>query len=400
MRPMTPFAIKRNVGFLAACQALFQSATILGLTLSGLVGFALAPTPALATLPVTAVVLGTALATIPASFVMKRIGRRRGFLIGVGCGIASAAISSTAIVMGNFWLFAAGHLLAGIYQAFAQYYRFAAADMAGPAFRAKAVSWVLVGGLVAAFMGPALVRLTKDIVAVEFLGAYLGLIALGLLAIVLLLIVDLPEPSVAEQTESGRPLRAVMAQPTFIVAVLVAAIGYGVMVLAMTATPLAMVTHHHHSVDDASLVIQWHVVGMFAPSFFTGWLITRYGVVTIMLAGVAILFGHVAIAVSGIELLHYYSALILLGIGWNFTFIGGTTLVTETYGPAERAKTQAANEFIIFGTVAMASFSSGALLHLFGWTWVNIGALPFLALAGGALLWLMPRRRAALAIKP
>lgn len=392
---MATAAVKRSVGFLAACQALFQSATILGMTLSGLVGFGLAPTPSLATLPITMVVLGTALVTIPASFVMKRLGRRRGFLIGAACGISSALISSYAIFTGDFWLFVGGHVLAGVYQAFAQYYRFAAADLAGPAFRAKAVSWVLVGGLVAAFMGPALVRFTRDLAATEFLGAYLGLAVLGGVAVVLLLIVDLPEPSVAEQEQSGRPLLAVMGQPTFLVAVLAAAIGYGVMVLAMTATPLAMVTHHHHSVDDASLVIQWHVVGMFAPSFFTGWLINRFGVVSIMLAGVAILFGHVAIAVSGIALLHYYSALILLGVGWNFLYIGGTTLVAETYSPAERAKAQAANEFIIFGVVAAASFSSGALLHLFGWTWVNVGALPFLALAGLALLWLLPRRRAA-----
>jgi predicted MFS family arabinose efflux permease len=383
---------RRNVLVLAVCQAMFQSASVLIMTLSGLVGQRLADDPALATLPIAATVVGTAIATIPASLLMGRVGRRPGFILGALIGAAGGALSALAVGIADFALFCFGNLLVGVYQGFAQFYRFAAAEAARPESRGRAISLVLAGGVVAAVAGPEIAKWTRDLGAVAYMAPYLAVAALGAVPAVLLLALALPTAGAEAASAGSRPLVRIARQPAFVVAVTSAAIGYGVMILAMTATPLAMVAHHH-GVDTAAFVIQGHVLGMFLPSFVTGTLIQRLGVLTIMSAGVALLALHVAIAVSGIDVPHFLSALVLLGVGWNFLFVGGTTLLTATYEPAERAKVQALNDFLILAVVVGASFSSGALLNAFGWRGVNLVALPFLAASGLAIGWLGFRRR-------
>lgn len=394
---MASSAEHRNVFLLATCQALFNSTTILVMTFGGLVGQMLAPSPGFATVPVGLMVVGTVISTVPASFVMRRIGRRAGFQIGATAGMLGGLIGAWAISIDSFIIFSAATMLVGVFQAFAHYYRFAAADVAGPVFRPRAISLVMAGGIVAAFLGPFIARSTRDSLdGLPYAGSFLALAGLGVLSFAILSLVRIPRAEAEKAGKAGRPMSVIARQPAFIVAILSAAIGYGVMVLAMTATPLAMVGHDH-SVDDASVVIQWHVLGMFAPSFFTGSLIARFGVQRIILTGAVLLIIHVGIAVSGITFAHYLSALFLLGIGWNFTFIGGTTLLTRCHTPAEKAKVQGLNEFLVFGTVAVASFSSGALLHNFGWQSVNIGAVPVLVLILIALAWMRTRPQEGIA---
>jgi len=384
----------RSVALLALCQALFQTIAILYMTFGGLVGAALAPSGDLATLPIAATVVGTAAATIPASLLMRRYGRRAGFRIGTLIGAGGGALSAAAVLEGGFWAFCAGHLLLGAYQGFAQYYRFAAAEVAPAERRGRAISLVLTGGVAAALVGPLLGRASQGAVDTPHLGPYLAFVALSLAATLVLGFVRFAPPPVQGPAGSGRPLSALLRQPVFAVAVLGAAAGSSVMTFAMTATPLAMVGHHH-SVADAASVIQWHVLGMFVPSFFTGGLIGRHGAPAVMLAGVALLAGHVGIALSGADYLHFLSALVLLGVGWNFLYIGGTTLLTEAVEPAERSKAQAFNDFTVFGFVTLASLGSGALLQRFGWDAVNLFAIAPLLLAGAAILWLTMRRRGA-----
>lgn len=387
----------RNVGLLAVCQALSSTGQSMLIILSGLVGATLADNPALATLPVSTVVIGTLSATIPASLLMKRIGRRAGFLTGTAVGLTGASVAAVAIFHRDFVLFALGTFLWGINTGFAQFYRFAATDVAPPAFRGKAISLVLAGGVAAAIAGPTLVRVTADLLApIPFLGAYVTLTVLPLLAALALAFLDIPKPGTAESAAPGRPLLAIVRQPTFIVAVLGGMVGYSVMNLVMTATPLAMVGCGF-GVADAALVIQWHVIAMFAPSFVTGVIIQRFGVLNVMLAGMVLLAACVAVALAGVDIGHFAVALIALGLGWNFAFVGASTLVTEAYRPAERAKAQATNDFLVFGSVACASLSSGAVLHLFGWDAVQVFALPFVAVAAAAILWLKRLRRRAAA---
>lgn len=396
---VVPESERRNVLILAACQALFQTASVLIMTLSGLVGQRLAGDPAFATLPIAASVAGTAIAMIPASLFMGRFGRRPGFLLGTLIGAAGGVLSATAIAAGSFAAFCLGNFLVGAYQGFAQYYRFAAADAAGPEFKSRAISYVLAGGVVAAIAGPEIAKWTKDLTETTYLAPYVAMVALSLAATALLLFIDVPHVRAAKSQASGRPLTTIVRQPTFVVAASGAAVGYGVMILAMTATPLAMVAHHH-PVSDAAFVIQAHVLGMFVPSFFTGAIVQRTGVLPVMFTGLLLLGLHVAIAMSGSELLYFLSALVLLGMGWNFLFVGGTTLLTESYAPAEKAKVQAVNDVLIFGVVVAASFSSGALLNAFGWRGVNVVALPFLAGAGALILWYGVRRRALRRLDP
>lgn len=369
------------------------------MTLSGLVGQRLASDPALATVPIAASVAGTAIAMIPASLFMGRFGRRPGFILGTLIGAAGGTLSAAAIAAGSFVAFTLGNLLVGAYQGFAQYYRFAAADAAGPEFKSRAISYVLAGGAVAAIAGPEIAKWTKDLTAITYLAPYVVMVGLSLAATALLLFIDIPHVRAAKSLASGRSLAAIIRQPTFVVAVSGAAVGYGVMILAMTATPLAMVAHHH-AVSDAAFVIQAHVLGMFLPSFFTGTIIQRLGVLPVMLTGLVLLGLHVAIAMSGSELLHFISALVLLGVGWNFLYVGGTTLLTEAYSPVEKAKVQAVNDFLIFGVVVAASFSSGVLLNAVGWRGVNVVALPFLAAAAALMLWFGMRRRAPRRLAP
>jgi predicted MFS family arabinose efflux permease len=383
---------QRNVAVLAGCQALLLTGNAILIALSPLVGFALAPDKAFATLPVTSYVVATALNTVPASLWMKRVGRRAGFMTGAVIGIGAGALSSYAIYSGDFMLFCAGTGLAGLYNACGQYYRFAAVDVASDSFKSKAISFVMAGGIVGAFLGPGSAILTRDVFPEHlFLGSYMSTMIFALLAIGLLTLVDIPPPGEQERQSGGRPLATIVAQPVFLVAVLGGMIGYGVMNLVMTATPLAM-TACQHPFDDTAIVIQWHIVGMFAPAFFTGSLINRFGVLKIMLCGTLLMFACVAVALSGLEFLYFWTSLVLLGLGWNFLFVGGTTLLTECYAPAEKAKVQAANDFLVFGTVAAASLTSGTLLHLIGWHAVLLGALPFLAFTGLASLWLLRRR--------
>ena len=385
---------KKNVAVLATCQALLFTNNSTAIALNGLAGYALAANKALATLPVTAWVIGGALSTLPASLLMKRIGRRAGFTVGALTGMVGASICSVALYFGNFWLFCFGTMVFGVYNAVAQYYRFAAADAASADFKAKAISLVLAGGLVGGIVGPELSKHTVDLLATHYLGAYLSLI--GFLALVVLVVqwLDIPVPAAAAHKEPARPLAQIMAQPVFVVAVLAAAIAYGVMSLLMTATPLAMgLCGHPYSA--AATVIGWHVIGMFGPSFFTGSLIKRFGVLQVMAAGALLLYVVVAIALSGIGVAHFWFALVLLGVGWNFLYIGGTTLITEACTPPERAKTQGVNDLIIFVVMATSSFSSGLLLEKSGWQLLNYLALPFVTAAAVAVLWLLARGRVA-----
>ena len=376
----------RNIFVLAACQALVQTGLVSIITASGLAGHMLATDKSLATLPVSFLMIGTMITTIPASLFMGRFGRRVGFWVGTLLGAFGGVLGVISLVNGWFWLFCFAHVFYGGYQGFAQFYRFAAAEAAAPAFRSRAISYVLLGAAVAAVVGPHLVAYTKDFAASgAFVATYAIIVALSLVATIVVSFIDLPKPVEQKTAEKPRRTSAVVAQPTFLVAVTVAAIGFGVMNLAMTATPLAM-AHHHHGLNETAFVIQWHVLGMFLPSFFTGNLIGRFGAPRIMLAGVVLLFSHVAIALSGVEFLHFASALVLLGVGWNFMYLGGTTLVTETYQASEKAWAQGIFDFTVLTTVVVSSFASGALLHTFGWTGVNLLALPLLFVACAALI--------------
>jgi MFS family permease len=376
-----------NIGLLTACQAMLFSNNSTLIAINGLAGLALAPTPMLATLPVTGWVLGGAIATMPASQYMKRVGRKAGLMHGATIGIVGALLCAAAILQQSFWLLCFGTLVFGTFNAFGQYYRFVASEVAPLEFRATAVSLVLAGGLVGGILGPATSRLTIDIVEPRFTATYLALIGFVLVTLAILSRIRVPELSAAQQASSGRPLAEIARQPKYIVAVLAAAIGYGVMNFVMTSTPIAMKSCGH-AFGDTAIVISSHVVAMFAPSFFTGGLIKRFGVITVMLTGAALNLVAISIALSGLDIGHFWWALVMIGIGWNFLYIGGTTLLTETYRPEERAKAQGANEFAIFAMMTMSSLFSGMIVTGAGWEKVNYAALPLIAAVIAALSWL------------
>ncbi len=389
---MTPE--KKNVALLCATQALlFTNNTIL-IAINGLAGYALAADKSLATLPVTSYVVGAALITLPVSHLMRRIGRVNGFSLGTLIGILGALICGYAVWSHSFWTLCLGTLVMGIYNASGQYYRFAAADVVGTDFKTKAISLVMAGGLVGGMLGPQTSKLTKDLLPAEFLGSYLALIGFCVVALALQRLMSIPRLSEAEKKESGRPLAEIVRQPGFVVAVLSATVGYGVMNLLMTATPLAMKSCEH-SFGDTAFVIQWHVIAMFAPSFVTGSLIKRFGVRAILFTGVMLSLGCVAIALAGVDVIHFWVALMLIGVGWNFMYVGGTTLLTETHTPAEKAKVQGANDMAIFITMAISSALSGWLFSARGWEVMNYSAVPFLLLTGAAILFCGSRNRAA-----
>jgi predicted MFS family arabinose efflux permease len=377
---------KRNAIVLAVAQALYASGSVVIAATAGLVGVQLAPSKAWATLPVSTYVIGTMLSTVPAALLMGRIGRRAGFMIGAGVGAAAGLLSLYAIYMSSFALFTLSTPLHGVFQASSGYFRFAAADSASPAFKPKAISWVLIGGVAAAVFGTMIVMRTIDLLApVTFAGCYLATTGLALLTIAALTFLDLPKERKAA-VGASRPLREILQQPRLIVAVLCGMMATGVMNLVMTATPIAMIDCGF-GISDSSWVIQWHVLAMFVPSFFTGTLIARHGAERISLLGLVILAIGGGAAILGIRFGNFAAALILLGLGWNFAFIGATTMVAACYRTAERSKVQAVNDFAIFITVAVASLLSGKLLAGFGWNAVNYALFPMAALAFLSLLW-------------
>jgi MFS family permease len=387
---------RRNVGLLAACQALLMTNNATLIAINGLAGLALAPNAALATLPVTCWVAGGAIATMPASLHMKRVGRQRGLSLGTLWGVVGALLCAGAIWQQSFWGLCFGALVFGVYNAYGQYYRFAAADVAGPGFKSTAISLVLAGGLVGGILGPGTSRYTVDLLAPRFTGAYLALIGFALATMVLLHFVRIPALDAKAQALPGRPLREIAAQPKFIVAVLSGAIGYGVMNFLMTSTPIAMGVCGH-PYGDAAFVISSHVIAMFAPSFVTGGLIKRFGVLPVMFAGALLNFAAIGVALSGIAVAQFWWSLVLLGAGWNFLYIGGTALLTETYRPEEMAKAQGANDQAIFVMMALSSFTSGLTVTAAGWERVNLYALPMVAAVALAILWygMTQRPRAA-----
>lgn len=365
---------------LAGSQALMLSAIVLSMSLAAILGALLAPDKSLATLPVAAMVVGTAIASLPAAMLMRRLGRRAGFLMGASLGVAGSALAGYGLWQSSFVLFVLGHLLLGSYQGFANYYRFAAAEAVDTAHTTRAISWVVAGGVVAAFLGPQLGQWGRDwLISGPFVGSYLAQAVLSVMALGLLSQVRLKPVAVAAGG-AVRSARELLSQPLLLTSILGTSVGYSVMIMVMTATPLAMLGCGLPG-QSVTPVIQWHVVGMFAPSFFTGNLIKRHGAPRIMQAGFVLLLGHVAIALSGLEFLHFASALILLGVGWNFAFVGGTALLTQTYRPAEQLKVQAINEFLVFGLVAASSLSAGWLYDRYGWATLNLAVVPFLVLA-------------------
>ncbi len=380
VRPAVPALPPPNVLLLAATQALMLSVVVMAMAFGALLGAALAPDRSLATLPIAVMVVGTAIVSLPAAFFMRRHGRRSGFLLGALLGLGGSLLCAHAVATQDFALFVVGHLLLGAYQGFANYYRFAAVEASDPAHAARAISLVVAGGIVAAFVGPQLGQWSRDwLPATRFAGAYLAQGGLTLVALALLGRLRLP-PVAASHGGDARPLGEILAQPALQVSVFGAATGYAVMIMAMTATPLAMVGCGLPT-ENVTPVIQWHVVGMFAPSFFTGHLVRRFGAPRVMQAGFALLLLHVWIALAGVDFLHFLSALILLGVGWNFAFIGGTALLTQTYRPAEQIRVQAVNEAAVFGLVACASLSAGWLYDRFGWAALNLATVPLIALA-------------------
>lgn len=385
---MTFQPMHRQVLLLASAQALFQTVSVLVMTVGGLAGSQIAPTPQLSTAPIAAMFLGTAAITFPASMWMSRVGRRIGFVTGAVVGVAGGLVAALGIAMSSLWLLCLGTFLVGAYQAFAQFYRFAASEVAGENFRPRAISLVMAGGIVAALLGPLLARLGGPLMQPEYLGSFLLLAVTSLVAAGLLLGLKMPATPAIIDAAAGaaRSWKAIVTQPTYLVALFGAATGYGIMILAMTATPLAMV-HHRHSLADASTVIQLHTLGMFLPSFFTGVLIERIGVIRVMLIGLGLFACNLLVALSGTGFGSFASSLVLLGVGWNFLYIGGTTLLTTTYSAAEKGPAQATNDMTIFAIGLTCSMFAGGLLQTYDWQTMNLLLLPWIFIAAVVLLW-------------
>jgi MFS family permease len=386
--------MNRKLWLLAACQGLFLTNNVTFIAINGLVGLSMAPRAWMATLPVMGYVVGGALSTGLVARTQKRYGRRLSFQIGLGVAFAAALLCALAAVSHNFWLLTAATVIAGYYNANAGLYRFAAAELTPPDGREKAVSIVMAGGLIGAVAGPNLASATRDLFAVPFAGAYLALACVALLAMVVMHFIAFPAVPAAQRANGGRPLREIVRQPVFAVAALSGALGFGVMNLLMAATPLAMQICSL-PFPDVAFVLEWHVIGMFAPGFFTGHLIRRFGALPVMGVGLVLQLGCVAVALSGVDLHQFLVALFLLGVGWNFLFTGSTTLSLGTYTLEERDRAQGALNFSVFATVAVTSLASGVLVTTQGWQWLNIGSLVPVAMIGVALLWLARRQAVA-----
>ena len=385
--------MNRNLWLLTICQGLFLTNNVTFIAINGLVGLSLAPLGWMATLPVMAYVVGGALSTGLVAHTQRRFGRKASFQLGLLVGLASALLCCYAAYSRNFWLLVTATLVAGYYNANAQLYRFAAAELALPAFREKAISLVMAGGLIGAVAGPNLAAGTRSLTAVPFAGAYLALAGVALLAMALLAFIEFPAPPPKHAgAGGGRPLGVIMRQPVFIVAASAGALGYGVMNLLMAATPIAMQVCGL-PFSDVAWVLEWHVIGMFAPGFFTGHLIKRFGTLPVMATGLALNIACVLIALSGVEFQHFVAALFLLGLGWNFLFTGATTLALTAYRPEEKDKAQGALNFCVFAVLALSSLASGVLVTTQGWTLLNLGSLLPLSLTGLALGWLAVSQR-------
>jgi MFS family permease len=378
---------RRNAVILAIAQALYGAALTAVVVTAGLVGAQLAPSASWATLPMSMTIVGTAVTTLPISLMMRRTGRRLGFVICALAGAAGAAVGTVAIFLRSFELFLVGCFLVGIYQASASYYRFAAADTASPTFKPKAISWVMTGGIIAALIGTVLVMATVDLLApVTFAGTWLVMAILAVVGALILAAVDSPRAT-NQDAPTGRPLSQIARQPRYVVAALTAMLAYGIMMLVMTATPVAMLGCGF-TVKDSSWVIQWHALAMFVPSFFTGSLITRFGAEKVSALGMLLLVGAAVSGLMGIHFENFAVGLVLLGLGWNFGFIGGTTMLTDTYAPEEKNKAQGLNDFLVFAMTAITSLFAGKLLAWFGWEGVNIAVFPMVVLAVAMIIWL------------
>ena len=380
---------RRNIFVLTAAQALGAASPPIIISLGGLVGQQLSSDPALVTLPVSLFNLGLAVGTLPAAFVMRRFGRRNGYLGGAGFGMAAGLIAALGIFIGSFLVFCIGTFTAGFYAAYVQSYRFAATDAVSGALKAKAISWVMIGGLAAAIIGPQLVIWTRNALPdTPFAGSFLSQAALALMAVPVLMLLRSPKTTAAADRtqDSGRPLLQIVLAPRYMLALAAGVVSYGLMTFVMTAAPIAMVGHGH-SVDHATMGIQWHILAMFGPSFFTGHLMARFGKERVTAVGLLLIAVSAIVALAGLDLGHFWLSLILLGIGWNFGFIGATAMITDCHTPAERGKAQGANDFLVFGTVAAASFFAGALLHSSGWQTINWAVFPAVALILVPLVW-------------
>jgi MFS family permease len=392
---------RRNVWVLVCAQALLGSQMPIIFVIGGLAGQSLASNVCFATLPISLIVLGSMISATPLSWAMQRFGRRTGFCIGAGAGALGAAISAYGLVQASFPIFLLGSFVTGTYMSAQGFYRFAAADTASDAYRPKAISYVMAGGLASAIIGPQLVKVTSDAMVIPFLGAYLAVIAINVVGASLFALLDIPKPPAPRADDDrGRTRWQLITTPRVAVAVICATVSYALMNLVMTSTPLAVVGCGYTQ-NNAADIVSGHVIAMFAPSFFTGHLIARFGVERIVGAGLVILGASGAVALSGVELEQFFVALFLLGIGWNFGFIGATAMLAGAHEPSERGRMQGLNDLIVFGGVTMASLASGGLMNCTGgdpgagWASVNIAMIPFLTLAGGALLWLRLRPQEA-----
>jgi MFS family permease len=387
------------VFLLASCQALFMTSTSAIISTAPIVGgILLVDDKSLATLPLALQFVAMALTTIPASLYMGRFGRKVGFITGASIGACGGALGAYAIMQGDFVLFCIASLLTGSFNGFCHYFRFAAADVSTDAFRSKAISYVLAGSIVAAILGPTLARNTADLMSVQFAGVYLALIVVYLLVGCVVSFIDIPKPTAEQRKAGGRPLSEIARQPKFIIAVCAATFGYLVMSFLMTVTPIAMGVCGF-TFSDSSYVIQAHILGMYAPAFVTGHLINRFGVNNILIAGSVLCGASIVIHLSGIGFMNFLFGLVLVGVGWNFLFTGGTTLLTQTYTPAEKAKVQGLNDFFIWGTISIGAVTSGAVQHSVGWSAVNLVMAPLVLIVFATTLWLRFSGRKAAAEK-
>jgi MFS family permease len=387
--PVDTSAGKRNAWILTVAQAFGGANAPIVISLGGLVGQHLSPDPGLITLPVSLLNLGLALGTLPAAYVMRRFGRRRGYLFGTMIGMISGLVAATGIILSSFIVFCLGTCMAGFYSSYVQSYRFAAADNATGVEAQKAIARVMVGGLIAAIIGPQLVIWTRDAVpGTAFAGSFISQAMLAALAFPVLwhLRASSSQKSKAATDAVERPLHRILTSPRYLLAIASGVVSYGLMTFVMTASPVAMVGHGH-SIDQAALGIQWHILAMYGPSFITGRLMVRFGKERVAAVGLLLIGCSAAVALSGFDIAHFWVSLVLLGIGWNFGFIGATSMVADCHTPAERSKVQGANDFLVFGTVACASFFSGSLLHSSGWETINWIVLPAVALVLVPLVW-------------